>query len=71
MYVSLIKIDKHDQRCEMRFFFLHGKRDKAIYGEFGGALGEATVSLATVKSWCQRFKLGNFLLMTRTHRDYH
>jgi hypothetical protein len=38
------------------------KTDKAINGDLRGVLGEATVSLATVKRWCQRFNAGNFSL---------
>jgi hypothetical protein len=44
----------------MKFFFLQGKRYKAVYRELRGILGKITVSLATVKLWCQHFKQGNF-----------
>jgi hypothetical protein len=47
--VKVIKTDKHEQRCLTKFFFLQGKRSNAIYGELGGVLGEAGISLAIVK----------------------
>jgi hypothetical protein len=34
----------------------------ARYGELSGVVGEAAISLATVKRWCQPFKAGNFSL---------
>jgi hypothetical protein len=43
------KMDKHEHRYIMKFFFLKGKRHKEIYGELTGILTEAAVSLATVK----------------------
>jgi hypothetical protein len=46
----------------MKFLLVQGKRDQAIYGEPGGILGEAAVSFATVKRWCQAFKGGNVSL---------
>jgi hypothetical protein len=53
-------MEKHEQRCVMRFFFLQGKKSKAIHGELPAVLGEAAMSLATFKRWCRRFKQGNF-----------
>jgi hypothetical protein len=44
----------------MKFFFVQGKRYKAIYRELNGVLREAAVSLATVKSWCHPFKADTF-----------
>jgi hypothetical protein len=44
----------------MKLLFMQGKRCKTIHGELSGVLGEASVSLATVKRWCRRFKDGNF-----------
>jgi hypothetical protein len=44
----------------MTFLFVQGKRSKVIHGKLSGVLGEAAVSLATVKRWCPRFKNGNF-----------
>jgi hypothetical protein len=46
----------------MTFLFMQGKRSKAIHGELSGVLGEAAVSLTTIKRWCRRFKDGNFSL---------
>jgi hypothetical protein len=46
----------------MKFFFLGGKRYKAIHTELKAVPGEEVVSLATVKRWCQRFKQGDFSL---------
>jgi hypothetical protein len=46
----------------MKFFFLHGKKSKAIYGEPTGMLGKAAASFDWVKPWCQSFKQGNFSL---------
>jgi hypothetical protein len=42
-------MDKHEQRCVMKFSFLQGKRYKAIYGKLNGVFGEAASSLETVK----------------------
>jgi hypothetical protein len=53
---DFIKINMHEQRCVMKFFFLQENGYKAIYG----VVGEATVGLATVECCCQRFKLGSF-----------
>jgi hypothetical protein len=55
-------MENHEKRCAMKFLFLQEKRSKAIYGELSGVLGEAAVSLTTVKRCCQRFKDGNFSL---------
>jgi hypothetical protein len=55
-------MEKHEKRCVIKIFFLQGKGDKAIYGELMRILGQAAVSLATVKCWCQAFKAGNFSL---------
>jgi transposase len=49
----------------MKFLFLQGKKSKAIHGELTGVLGEAAISLATVKRWCRGFKEGNF---SRDHK---
>jgi hypothetical protein len=37
----------------MTFLFLQGKKSKEIHRELSGALAEAAVRLATVKSWCR------------------
>jgi hypothetical protein len=60
--VQRIKKENHEKRCVMKFLFLQGKKSKVIYGKPSGVLGEAAVSLATVKRWCRRFKDGNFSL---------
>jgi hypothetical protein len=60
--VTEMKMDKHKQSCVMKFFFLQGKRYKVMYRELNGVLGEADISLATVRRWCQRFIVGNFSL---------
>jgi transposase len=52
----------HEQRSVMKFFFVGGKRYKAIHTELKAVLGEGVVSLATVKRCCQRFKHGDFSL---------
>jgi hypothetical protein len=44
----------------MKFLFMQGKRSKAIHGELSGVLGEAAVSLTTIKRWCLRVKDGSF-----------
>jgi hypothetical protein len=62
MYVNQIEMNGHEQRSVMKFFFLGGKRYKAIHTELKAVLGEEVVSLATVKRWCQRFQQGDFSL---------
>jgi hypothetical protein len=62
MQVQRIKKENHGQRCVMKFLFMQGKRLKAIRGKLSGVLGEAAVSLTTIKRWCRRFKDGNFSL---------
>jgi hypothetical protein len=57
-----IKKDKYEQRRLMKFFFLQGKRYKAICGELRAILGEVAVSLASAKPWCQRFSALDFSL---------
>jgi hypothetical protein len=47
--VQRIKKENHERRSVMKFLFLQGKKSKAIYGKLSGVLGEADVSLATVK----------------------
>jgi hypothetical protein len=42
----------------MKVFFPQGRGYKAICRELSGVLGEAAVSLMTVRSWCKRFKAG-------------
>jgi hypothetical protein len=42
-------MENHEQRCVMKFLFMQGKRSKAIHRELSGVLGEAAVSLATIK----------------------
>jgi hypothetical protein len=59
---NVIKKDRSQQRCAMKFFFLQGNRCKAISRELRGVLGEAATSLPTVKRWCQCSKGGNFSL---------
>jgi hypothetical protein len=44
-----IKIENHEKRCVMKFLFMQQKRSKVIYRELSRGLGEAAVSLATVK----------------------
>jgi hypothetical protein len=65
---TTIKMDSHEQRCAMKFLFLQGKRDKAMNGELHAVLGEAAVSLATVKRWCQRINEGNCSLDDESKR---
>jgi transposase len=60
MSVNQIEMNAHEQRSVMKFFFLGGKRYKAIHTELKAVLEEEVVSLATVKCWCQRFKQGDF-----------
>jgi hypothetical protein len=62
MYVQQIEMNAHEQRSVMKFFFLGGKRYKAIHTELQAVLGKDAVSLATVKRWCQRFKQDDFSL---------
>ena len=57
--VRPIKMEKHEQRSVIKFFFLQGRRSKAIHGELSRVLGEAAVSLATVKRWCRRLTEGD------------
>jgi hypothetical protein len=52
MYVNQIEMNRHEQRSVMKFFFLGGKRYKAIHTGLKAVLGEEVVSLATVKRWC-------------------
>jgi transposase len=59
MHVNQIEMNGHEQISVMKFFFLGGKRHKAIHTELKAVLGEEVVSLATVKRWCQRFKPGD------------
>jgi transposase len=60
--VQPIKMENHGQNCVMKFLFMQGKISKAIHGELSAVLGEAAVSLATIKCWCRRFNDGNFSL---------
>jgi hypothetical protein len=46
----------------MKFFFLHGKRSKAIHGEPTEVFGEADFRLATVKRSGRHFNRGKFSL---------
>jgi hypothetical protein len=61
-------MDKHEQRRMLKFHFLHEKRYKAIYGELGGVLGEAGVSLATLSIGANASKRSTFPLITKTGR---
>jgi hypothetical protein len=60
--VEPIKMENHEQKSVIKFFFLQGRRSKAIHGELSQVLEEAAVSLATVKRWCRGFKEGDFSL---------
>jgi transposase len=55
-------MENHQQKSVIKFFFLQGRRSKAIHGELSRVLEEAAVSLATVKRWCWGFKEGDFSL---------
>jgi transposase len=50
----------HEQRCVVTFLCLQGRRSKTIQEELNGVLGEAAVSLVTIRRWCGRLKGGNF-----------
>jgi hypothetical protein len=58
-HLHRIKIENHEETCVVKFLFMQGKRSKAIHEELRGVLGEAAVSLTTIKRWCWRFKDGN------------
>jgi hypothetical protein len=61
-YVNQIEMNGHEQRSVMKFFFLGGKRYKAIHTKLKAVLGEDAVCLAPVKHCCQRFKQGDLSL---------
>jgi hypothetical protein len=53
-------MDRHEQRCAIKFLLLQGKRHKAVHRERTTVLAKETVSIETVKHWCRRFKDGDF-----------
>jgi hypothetical protein len=60
--LTKIKMERHEQRCVMKFSFLQGKKSKARHRLLIGVLGEAVLSLSRVKRWRWRFKEGNLSL---------
>jgi hypothetical protein len=67
--IKRTKREKHEQTCLMKFAFLQEKRYKAIHGELPVVLGEAVISLTTVKVRFRRFKQGHFSLDDESRPD--
>mgnify|MGYP001073832873 CR=1 FL=1 len=54
-----IKMENHEQRIVIKFFYLKGLGYKKTHQELEEVLHESAISLSTVKRWIQRFKSGD------------
>jgi hypothetical protein len=58
-------MDRTEQRYAMKFLVMDGRKYKAIHTELSRVLKGHTVSVDVCKSWCRKFKAGDFSMDDR------
>ena len=59
-FKRILKMEKHEQRFVVKFFYIKGLGCKKIHRKLGNTLGDSAMSLSSVKRWLDRFKNGDF-----------